>query len=110
MVDARLPVPRVEVKDHLGVTGGPKLDPIALERSPQARIVVDLAIEDEDFAARSEHRLRATGEVDDRQPAVSKTDTAIFAHPRTGAVGPAVVNGLAHRIDECVVHPSAGVP
>ncbi len=87
------------VDDRLGVAAGLEAVALPLQRRPQRREVVDLAVErDDDRAVLVLHRLVAGDEIDDRQPAVAERDllrgpvgvAAAFAAPFTRAVGTAV--------------------
>ena len=77
-------------EDHLGVRmiGLPWIATVAVQMGTNVGVIVDLAVEDDpESAVGTGHRLiRSAGKVDDRQPAMPQTDTAVTGNPDTGAV------------------------
>ena len=69
-------LPRVD--DDFRVTAGAKHMPERLQLGHQLPVVVNLAVEDDDHrSVLVEKRLLATGDVDDRQPAVAQTQSRL---------------------------------
>ena len=91
----RRPLLSVHPQKHLGIRGGVEILAGCPELVAQLAIVVDLAVEDDgQIALAALHRLiGAIADVDDRQPAVSEADAAVFAEPVAGGIGSA----QAHR-------------
>ena len=72
------PVLLVEMQVHLGVAVRAKRMAVALELAPQLRVVVDLAVLDDDTrAVLVRDRLIASREVDDREPPGPERDGAV---------------------------------
>jgi hypothetical protein len=87
----------VEVEQHLDVRLGAE-GVAVLQLFAQLAVVVDLPVgDDADGAVLVEHRLRAAGEVDDRQAAVAEGDRAIGVE--AFAVGAAVGERVGHAAD-----------
>ena len=89
--------PRVPAREqHLGVAGRAERPPAAREFVPQRPEVVDLAVEHDGHApVRARHRLRAAGDVDDREPAVPEVRAS--RREESVGVGPAVRERTGHR-------------
>ena len=85
-------------QQHLGVGVAAEAVPARPERGPQAAEVVDLAVQDQDVAARGGgHRLAAGGrEVDDGEPPVAERHAGPGVGPGPGVVGPAVAQRVRH--------------
>ncbi len=85
-------------EDHLGVARGAERETRLLQLAAQFAEVVDLAVEDDHCAAIGRmHRLRRSGEVDDRQATMAEADPVIGPHPRP--VRPPVRERITHPLD-----------
>ena len=85
----------VEVQVRFRVAIGAEGVAVALELAPELRVVVDLAVLDDDArAVLAGDRLIASGEVDDREPPRRERDRPIDVLTR--AVGTAVEERGAH--------------
>ena len=97
----------VGVDDRLGVRVRPEAVPGALEQPCQLRVVVDLAVLDDDAASvLVRDRLVAALEVDDREPPRGEPDAAVDE----GSLGvrPAVDDRRRHLGQPVAVDPAAG--
>src|SRR5215211_2210324 len=104
VVDAAVPELLVEVDDHLGVGSGREAMSQRLQLPAELAVVVDLAVLNHDDAlVLVEDRLVAGLEVDDRQ-ALDTEPHSVFAEGPAG-VGTAVLDHLAHPLEERAVHP-----
>ena len=92
-------VPGIEMQQHLRVGGRAEAHAFGLELPAQCRIVVDLAVEDDDKPpVVADHRLRgALGEIEDGKPAMSKAAAPIFTPPRARSIRPAFTHRLPRR-------------
>ena len=86
-------MPAIQVADHFTVAVTAKVDTVAFELATQLRIVVDLAVvENDDAAGLVVQRLRATDDVDDAEAAHAGAVDRIT--PIAGRVGAAVDQAL----------------
>jgi hypothetical protein len=86
----------VEVRQHLGVAAGAEAVPARREAIAQCPVVVDLAVADRDHVAGLVgERLRASGDVDDRETPAAERGVADGA--RSVAVGSTMGERSAHR-------------
>jgi hypothetical protein len=99
-----------EPQQRLGVGVAAERDAVGLERGPELRVVVDLAVVDEAVApVGGRHRLRAGGaRIDDREPRVAEPDAG--RQPRALAVGPAVADRRQHVLDVLALRRAARDP
>jgi hypothetical protein len=71
--------------------------PERLELAPQLRVVVDLAIEDEDTAPLGiPHRLRAARDVEDGEPPLAEVQPDAFVDESALAIRTAMDEGIGH--------------
>ena len=67
-------------------------------------VVVDFAIEgDAEFSIARPHRLRAAGDVDDREAAMAEENARVFLGPMAFGVGAAVADGVGHPAEDAEV-------
>lgn len=85
-------------QDHLGIPIGVELCPARSQFAAQFAVVVDLAIEDDHRPAiTGMHRLRRSGQVDDRQTPMAQRHARRRPYP--AAIRPAMDKGIAHPFD-----------
>ena len=88
----------VAVEQHLGVgVVGDEFAAARLQLRAEFGVVVDLAVEDDaELAVARPHRLRAAGEIDDREAAMAEEDARAFIRPMPVCIRPAMRDGGGH--------------
>jgi hypothetical protein len=95
------------MQDGLGIAARVEAMARGFELPPQRRMVVDLPVVDDPHlagrarTAGARHRLRAAGEIDDRQTLHRQAHRAVHVH--AGAVGAAVEHRATHRAERGAV-------
>ena len=85
-------------KDNLAITVGVKLRTRRAQFLAQFAVIIDLAVEHQHCPAIGRgHRLRRSGDIDDRQAPVAEANARRGPHAK--AVRPAVSYGIAHPLD-----------
>ena len=89
---------RVHDRLGVGVVGAKRVTATFDQLTPDRRVVVDLAVEQQLHAAvLVRHRLHGLGiEIDDREPPEAEADRAVGRDPRLAAVRPAMVQHFPH--------------
>ena len=88
----------IAVQDDFGVAGSAENMPLGLQFGADFSEIVDFAVEDDGQALiLSQHRLRAAGQVDDRQAQMAKADARRC--PDAAAVRTAMGHRVQHRAD-----------
>ncbi len=106
-LDAALPFLLVQVQDGLRVAAGPVPVAARLQRGAQVRVVVDLAVaDDQDGAVLVRHRLAARGEIHNRQAPVPEPHRSFDEEPL--AVRPAVAQRVPHAAQPGLLHGVVG--
>src|SRR5579862_6117269 len=97
----------VEMNDYFGVSVGAELVTVRDELGPELGEVIDFAVEDDPGAAVFiEHRLVATGKINDAQTAHAEPGAVLDEDALI--VGPAMHNLLAHAVNGVLVDARAG--
>jgi len=96
------------MNDRLGVAPGAVVMATCLEPGPELRVVVDLAVVDDPARlVLVGHGLLPAGDVDDREPSVTKPDRPL--RPEALAVRPPMTEHVTHALEQRLVHGFARI-